>query len=54
MWLLGYHFALGALGGWLGLCAEIIVGALILWVRLERRGWKAAAILCRESLSSSR
>ena len=41
---------LGAAGGWLGLCAEIIAGALILWWRLERRRWKAAAILSREAL----
>ena len=49
-WLLGYRFGLGAFGGWLGLCAEIIAGALILWWRLERRRWKASAILCREEL----
>jgi MATE family multidrug resistance protein len=42
-WLLGHHYRLGAYGGWLGLCLEIIVGAAILWWRLERRGWFAAA-----------
>jgi MATE family multidrug resistance protein len=42
-WLLGHHYRLGAFGGWLGLCLEIIVGAGILWWRLERRGWFAAA-----------
>lgn len=49
-WLLGYRLQLGALGGWLGLCAEIICGALILWWRLERRRWKAAAVLSRAQL----
>jgi MATE family multidrug resistance protein len=49
-WLLGYRFGLGAYGGWLGLCAEIVAGALILWWRLERRGWKAAALSSREEL----
>jgi MATE family multidrug resistance protein len=42
-WLLGHHYRLGAFGGWLGLCLEIIVGAAILWWRLERRGWLAVA-----------
>jgi MATE family multidrug resistance protein len=42
-WLLGHHYAMGAFGGWLGLCLEIIVGAGILWWRLEHRGWLAAA-----------
>jgi MATE family multidrug resistance protein len=42
-WLLGYRAGLGAFGGWLGLCGEIIVGALILWHRLQRRGWQVAA-----------
>lgn len=46
-WLLGWHFGLGALGGWIGLCAEIIVGAAILWWRLERGGWKRAAAASR-------
>ena len=43
-WLLGYHFGLGAKGGWLGLCAEIFVGAVLFWARLERGGWKAVAL----------
>ncbi len=44
-WLLGHYYRLGAFGGWLGLCMEIIVGAAILWWRLERRGWLASAEL---------
>jgi MATE family multidrug resistance protein len=47
-WLLGYGLKLGALGGWLGLCGEIVLGALILWWRLERRGWLPAAAAARE------
>jgi multidrug resistance protein, MATE family len=46
-WLLGYHFGLGVRGGWLGLCAEIAVGAAVLWWRLWRGGWRAAAAASR-------
>ena len=60
-WLLGWHFGLGALGGWIGLCAEIIVGAAILNglkvvekrienVRLVASGAGAAALACLELL----
>ncbi|MGZ3441741.1 MAG: MATE family efflux transporter [Polyangia bacterium] len=42
-WLLGWRMGLGAFGGWLGLCGECIVGALIVWHRLQRRGWLASA-----------
>jgi MATE family multidrug resistance protein len=42
-WLLGYGAGLGALGGWLGLCAEIMCVAALFWWRLRRGGWKAAA-----------
>ena len=41
--LLGYGLELGALGGWLGLSLEIMVGAAVLWWRLERRHWLPAA-----------
>lgn len=50
-WLLGYRAGLGALGGWIGLCCEIIIGALILWHRLVRGGWKAAALRSREQIA---
>lgn len=42
-WLLGYKLGLGATGGWLGLCGEIFVGAIFVWVRLVRGGWHSAA-----------
>ena len=43
MWLLGYRLGMGALGGWLGLCGEIILAAVILWWRLAGNGWQMAA-----------
>src|SRR5688500_20141923 len=49
-WLLGWHFGLGALGGWIGLCGEIILGAAVLWWRLERGGWRRAAAASRARL----
>lgn len=42
-WLLGARFGMGALGGWIGLSAEILVGAVLFWMRLERMGWLPAA-----------
>jgi MATE family multidrug resistance protein len=52
-WLLGYGLGLGAVGGWIGLCAEIVAGALILWWRLEKRGWQGRAIEARERLRAT-
>jgi MATE family multidrug resistance protein len=46
-WLLGWRMGLGAFGGWLGLCGECIVGALIVWHRLQRRGWLVSAVETR-------
>lgn len=46
-WLLGYRLHLGARGGWLGLCLEIAAGASLLWWRLHRKGWHAAAVASR-------
>jgi MATE family multidrug resistance protein len=50
-WLLGRRLHLGAFGGWLGLCCEIVAGALILWWRLERRHWAHAATLSRAEIA---
>lgn len=52
-YLLGYEAGLGALGGWLGLCLEIMVGACLLWHRLLRDGWKAAAKESRLALAAA-
>jgi multidrug resistance protein, MATE family len=51
-WLLGQELGMGAVGGWLGICAEIVVGAGVLWWRLERGHWRAAARDCRARLAS--
>jgi MATE family multidrug resistance protein len=51
-WLLGYRLGLGALGGWLGLCAEIVVGSALLWWRLERGQWLRWASESRARLAS--
>ena len=48
-WLLGYRLGLGALGGWIGLCVEITLCTLILWVRLNRGSWRAASARTRRS-----
>jgi multidrug resistance protein, MATE family len=42
-WLLGRRAGLGAFGGWLGLCGETILCAIVLWHRLQRGRWRAAA-----------
>lgn len=42
-WLLGWRLHQGAFGGWMALCLEIIVGALLLGWRVERGGWRPAA-----------
>jgi MATE family multidrug resistance protein len=49
-WLLGWRLGLGAAGGWLGLCAEVVLGAVLLWWRLERGAWGASAERSRNAL----
>ncbi len=51
--ILGIGFGLGAFGGWLGLCAEIVAGSLLLWWRLERRRWLPAAARSRARLAAA-
>jgi MATE family, multidrug efflux pump len=41
-WLLGARAGLGAVGGWLGLCGESVLGAAILWRRLRSGSWRRA------------
>jgi MATE family, multidrug efflux pump len=52
-WLLGERMGLGALGGWLGLFTEIMVGTAILWWRIERRHWLFWAERSRAGLRAS-
>ncbi len=42
-WLLGWRAGLGAYGGWLGLCGECILGALVLWHRVATGRWRQIA-----------
>jgi len=42
-WWLGVEMGMGALGGWVGLCAEIVIAAALFWWRLERAGWLGSA-----------
>jgi MATE family multidrug resistance protein len=51
-WVLGKHYKLGAFGGWVGLCLEIIVSSAILWWRIEHRGWLPAATMARARLAA--
>lgn len=50
-WLLGVRYGLGALGGWIGLCLEVILGAVLLWVRLRSGAWRAHAAESRARLA---
>lgn len=43
-WFLGVHLGYGALGGWMGLALEIVLGASIFWFRLERGFWRGVQI----------
>jgi Na+-driven multidrug efflux pump len=51
-WLLGMKLGMGALGGWLGLCVEIMVGAVVLWLRLERGAWETHAAASRARVAT--
>lgn len=48
MLVLGYHFELGALGGWFGLLLEITLGGAVLWARVLRGSWRTAAERSRQ------
>lgn len=50
-WILGHELGYGALGGWLGLLAEITVLAVLCWWRLERGDWRAIAAASRAEVS---
>lgn len=51
--LLGIHFALGAVGGWLALLAEWAAAATVLGWRVESRAWLPAARGSRARLAAS-
>jgi MATE family multidrug resistance protein len=42
-WALGIGLGLGAVGGWIALAVEIVVGASLFWLRVIRGGWRPAA-----------
>ena len=52
-WLLGFHFHLGAFGGWLGLSAEVLIGASAQWLRLARGGWRPYAVRTRAEMMAA-
>jgi MATE family multidrug resistance protein len=53
-WLLGYRLGLGASGGWLGICLEVMVGGALMWWRLASHRWAGAAVASRARLEAER
>jgi MATE family multidrug resistance protein len=51
--LLGMHWGLGAVGGWIGLAIEIVVGASLFWLRVGRGGWQPAAAAARRAMAGT-
>lgn len=52
-WALGVACGLGAVGGWIGLSVEIIVGASLFWLRVIRGGWRPAAAAARRAIAGA-
>jgi len=52
-WFLGIACGLGAVGGWIGLSVEIIVGAALFWLRVIRGGWRPAAAAARRAIAGA-
>jgi len=52
-WLLGVHAGLGVVGGWYGLALEIVVGAVLYWLRVQRGGWRPAAAAARRQMAGT-
>ncbi|MBI4819076.1 MAG: polysaccharide biosynthesis C-terminal domain-containing protein [Deltaproteobacteria bacterium] len=52
-WLLGHAMGFGAVGAWVGLAVEIIVGAVILWRRLALGAWSHEAHASRKRLADA-
>lgn len=42
-WLFAYHYGMGALGGWIGLCLDIFLTSAVFWFRLRGDRWHKAA-----------
>jgi len=53
-WLLGIRAGFGAAGGWIGLAAEIILGAGVFWFRVARGSWRVAAEASRVAIGAMR
>jgi MATE family multidrug resistance protein len=53
-WGLGHGLGMGALGGWLGIAAEVFATAALFGSRVERLGWARAAAAARAKLAKSR
>ncbi len=49
-WLLGRVAGWGAAGGWIGLTAEIILGAVLLWRRVASGAWREAAVTSQRQI----
>jgi len=52
-WALGVGCGLGAVGGWIGLSVEIVVGASLFWLRVIRGGWRPAAAAARRAIAGA-
>jgi MATE family multidrug resistance protein len=52
-WALGVGCGLGAVGGWIGLAVEIVVGASLFWLRVIRGGWRPAAAAARRAIAGA-
>jgi len=52
-WLLGNVLGLGAVGGWIGIAVEIMIGAGLFWLRIARGGWRPAAAAARRAMAGA-
>jgi multidrug resistance protein, MATE family len=52
-WLLGGVLGLGAVGGWIGVAVEIVIGAGLFWWRIVRGGWRPAAAAARRAMAGA-
>jgi len=52
-WLFGVVFDLGAVGGWIAISVEIVVGAGLFWLRIVRGGWRPAAAAARRAMAGA-